>query len=163
MDRRIAGQAAYRRLRWKARPGPYNVARAGMTEQVDVGDLKSPARKGVRVRVPVPAPASAGGSMASMLRAPEVILGIIVVVYILNDVFQSVVVPRPTPARYRLTRWIVRPGWRAWRTIGLRARSTADPHRGMGGFGPLVGGGLLVLWLVRLGLGFRLVFDRERV
>src|SRR5205814_2256821 len=49
--------------------------------------------------------------MASMLRAPEVILGIIVVVYILNDVFQSVVVPRPTPARYRLTRWIVRPGW----------------------------------------------------
>src|SRR6266480_4157012 len=76
--------------------------------------------------------------MASMLRAPEVILGIIVVVYILNDVFQSVVVPRPTPARYRLTRWIVRPGWRAWRTIGLRARSTADRERVLGVFAPLV-------------------------
>ncbi len=39
----------------KQEDAPYNVARAGMTESVDVGDLKSPARKGVRVRVPVPA------------------------------------------------------------------------------------------------------------
>src|SRR2546430_8324345 len=96
--------------------------------------------------------------MASMLRAPEVILGIIVVVYILNDVFQSVVVPRPTPARYRLTRWIVRPGWRAWRTIGLRARSTADRERVLGVFAPLVVVVLLVLWLFRLVLGFGLIF-----
>src|SRR5256884_4923254 len=96
--------------------------------------------------------------MASMLRAPEVILGIIVVVYILNDVFQSVVVPRPTPARYRLTRWIVRPGWRAWRTIGLRARSTADRERVLGVFAPLVVVVLLVLWLFGLVLGFGLIF-----
>src|SRR5256714_4965677 len=96
--------------------------------------------------------------MASMLRAPEVIIGIIVVVYILNDVFQSVVVPRPTPARYRLTRWIVRPGWRAWRTIGLRARSTADRERVLGVFAPLVVVVLLVLWLFGLVLGFGLIF-----
>src|ERR1700738_5709488 len=98
---------------------PYNVARAGMTKEVDVGDLKSPARKGVRVRVPVPAPASAASSMALMLETFEVILGIAVVFYILNDVFQSVVVPPPTPARYRLTRWVVRPGWRSWRALGV--------------------------------------------
>src|SRR2546425_12218456 len=96
--------------------------------------------------------------MASMLRAPEVILGIIVVVYILNDVFQSVVVPRPTPARYRLTRWIVRPGWRVWRTVGLRARSTAERERVLGVFAPLVMVVLLVLWLFGLVLGFGLIF-----
>src|SRR2546427_11905533 len=100
--------------------------------------------------------------MASMLRAPEVLLGIIVVVYILNDVFQSVVVPRPTPARYRLTRWIVRPGWRAWRTIGLRARSTADRERVLGVFAPLVVVVLLVLWLFGLVLGFGLLFSAVR-
>src|SRR5438046_9677041 len=94
--------------------------------------------------------------MASMLRAPEVILGIIVVGYILNDVFQSVVVPRPTPARYRLTRWIVRPGWRAWRAIGLRAHSSAERERVLGGFAPLGRGGLLVLRLFGLVLGFGL-------
>src|SRR3989449_4205876 len=97
-----------------------------------------------------------------MLRAPEVILGIIVVGYILNDVFQSVVVPRPTPARYRLTRWIVRPGWRAWRTIGLRARSTAERERVLGIYAPLVVVVLLVLWLFGLVVGFGLIFDGLR-
>ena len=100
--------------------------------------------------------------MASMLRAPEVILGIIVLGYILNDVFQSVVVPRPTPARYRLTRWVVRPGWRAWRTIGLRARATAERERVLGVYAPLVVVVLLVLWLFGLVLGFGLIFDGLR-
>src|SRR2546426_12104562 len=100
--------------------------------------------------------------MASMLRAPKVILGIIVVVYPLNDVFQSVVVPRPTPARYRLTRWIVRPGWRAWRTIGLRTRSTAERERVLGIYAPLVVVVLLVLWLFGLVVGFGLIFDGLR-
>jgi len=93
-----------------------------------------------------------------MLRAPEVILGLSVVVYILNDVFQSVVVPRPTPARYRLTRWVVRPGWRAWRAIGLRTGSSGKRERILGTFAPLVVVVLLVLWLSGLVLGFGLIF-----
>src|SRR5437667_1723703 len=96
--------------------------------------------------------------MASMLRAPEVILGILVIAYILNDVFQSVVVPRSTPARYRLTRWVVRPGWLTWRTIALRARSSAQRERFLGVFAPLVVVVLLVLWLSGLVLGFGLIF-----
>ena len=59
-----------------------------------------------------------------MLEVLDVILGIAVVGYILNDLFQSVVVPRSTPARYRLTRWVVRPGWRAFRALGLRTSSS---------------------------------------
>jgi hypothetical protein len=96
--------------------------------------------------------------MALMLETLEVILGIVAVFYILNDVFQSVVVPRPTPARYRLTRWVVRPGWRSWRAMGLRARSTGQRERVLGVFAPLVVVVLLVLWLTGLGLGFGLIF-----
>src|SRR5437764_12925210 len=96
--------------------------------------------------------------MASMLRTPEVILGIIVIAYIVNDVFQSVVVPRSTPARYRLTRWVVRPGWRIWRTIALRARSSAQRERVLGVFAPPVEVVLLVRWLSGLARGCGLIF-----
>jgi hypothetical protein len=96
--------------------------------------------------------------MALMLETLLVILGMAVVFYILNDVFQSVVVPRPTPARYRLTRWVVRPGWRTWRAIGLRAGSSGDRERILGVFAPLVVVVLLVLWLSGLVLGYALIF-----
>ena len=97
-----------------------------------------------------------------MLETLEVILGIVVVFYILNDVFQSVVVPRPTPARFRLTRWVVRPGWRAWRAMGLRSRSTGERERLLGVYAPLVVVVLLLLWLSGLVFGYGLIFDGLR-
>src|ERR1700736_3821262 len=96
--------------------------------------------------------------MALMLEALELILGIVVVAYVLNDVFQSVVVPRPTPARYRITRWVVRPGWRAWRAMGLRTSSAGERERMLGIVAPLVVVVLLVLWLSILALGFGFIF-----
>src|SRR5438445_3821551 len=96
--------------------------------------------------------------MALMLETLEVIVGIAVVFYILNDIFQSVVVPRPTPARYRLTRWVVRPGWRAWRALGLRARSSGERERLLGVYAPLVVVVLLLLWLSGLVFGYGLIF-----
>jgi len=93
-----------------------------------------------------------------MLRLPEVLIGIAIVAYILNDLFQSVVVPRPTPGRYRPTRWVVRPGWRAWRAMGLRARSSDARERFLGTFAPLVVVILLVVWLSGLVLGFGFIF-----
>src|SRR5947207_15586608 len=96
--------------------------------------------------------------MAFMLRLPEVLIGIGIVGYMLNDLFQSVVVPRPTPARYRPTRWVVRPGWRAWRAMGLRTRSSGSRERFLGTFAPLTVVVLLVLWLSGLVLGFGFIF-----
>src|SRR5207245_9724053 len=100
--------------------------------------------------------------MALMLETLEVIVGIAVVFYILNDIFQSVVVPRPTPARYRLTRWVVRPGWRAWRAMGLRTRSSGERERLLGVYAPLVVVVLLLLWLSGLVSGYGLIFDGLR-
>ncbi|HET9849946.1 MAG TPA: potassium channel family protein [Candidatus Dormibacteraeota bacterium] len=93
-----------------------------------------------------------------MLPVLEVLVGIIVVAYILNDLFQSVVVPRSTPAAYRLTRWVVRPGWRLCRAVALRASSTEERERLLGVFAPLIVVILLVLWLSGLILGFALIF-----
>src|SRR5207245_10111635 len=70
--------------------------------------------------------------------------------------------PRPTPARYRLTRWVVRPGWRAWRAMGLRTRSSGERERLLGVYAPLVVVVLLLLWLSGLVFGYGLIFDGLR-
>jgi hypothetical protein len=93
-----------------------------------------------------------------MLNVAEVILGTVIVLYILNDLFQSVVVPRSTPARYRLTRWVIRPGWRLVRWLGLRSDSSSKRERMFGTFAPAMVTVLLFLWIVGLVLGFALIF-----
>jgi hypothetical protein len=93
-----------------------------------------------------------------MFSVLNVVLGIAITLYVLNDVFQSVVVPRPTPARFRLTRWIVRPGWRLCRAIGLRVGSSEKRERLLGTFAPLVVVILIVVWLGGLVLGFGFIF-----
>src|SRR2546423_12802499 len=96
--------------------------------------------------------------MAFMLRLPEILIGIGIVAYILNDLFQSVVVPRPTPGRYRPTRWVVRPGWRAWRAMGLRARPSDARESFLGALSPPGVVIFLVVWLRGLVLGFCFIF-----
>lgn len=96
--------------------------------------------------------------MALMPQALEILVGLALVIYVLNDIFQSVVVPRPTPARFRLTRWVVRPGWRLWRTMGLGMSSSDSRERFLGTFAPLVVIVLVLVWLTGLVLGFGLVF-----
>jgi len=71
-----------------------------------------------------------------MLEIVEYLAGVVVVVFILNEVFQTVVVPRPTPARFRLARWIVVPGWRLWRRLGLRKLDANRRERMLGTFAP---------------------------
>src|SRR2546421_6202310 len=93
-----------------------------------------------------------------MPRAVAIVAGIVVVIYILNDLFQSVVVPRPTPARYRLQRWVVRPGWRIWRWVALRLSSTDTRERYLGSFAPLAVVVMLILWLSGLVIGFGFIF-----
>jgi hypothetical protein len=93
-----------------------------------------------------------------MLRILEVVVGVALVLYILNDVFQSVVVPRSTPARWRITRWVVRPGWRLCRWLGLRSSSTNARERMFGTFAPAMVIVLLFLWVSGEVLGFAFIF-----
>ena len=84
----------------------------------------------------------------------EFIVGLVLVGWVLNDVFNTVILPRPSPARYRpagiLTRW----SWRAWRTY---AEAKDDPDRRekrLGVFAPGIVMILRGLWIVVLIVGF---------
>ena len=80
------------------------------------------------------------------------------VIYMLNDVFQSVVVPRSTPGRYRLSRLVIRNGWQLCRGLGLRSGSSGARERLFGTFAPMAVVVLLVLWVTGIILGFAFIF-----
>jgi len=89
-------------------------------------------------------------------RLLALVAGFAVVGFVLWDVFQTVVVPRPTPGVYRISRWIVRGSWRLVRILAGRKRASAqDPLLGM--FGPAIALLMLLSWLVGLIFGYGLV------
>ncbi|HVR88648.1 MAG TPA: potassium channel family protein [Candidatus Limnocylindria bacterium] len=88
----------------------------------------------------------------------ELVIGSMLIGLVLHDVFNTVILPRPSPARYRpagvLTRW----SWRGWKHYAERH---ADPDRReqrLGIFAPAVVMLLLGLWMVMLIGGFGLLF-----
>src|SRR5207244_94827 len=75
-------------------------------------------------------------------------IGAALLAFVLWDIFQSVVVPRPTPGRIRLARFIVRPTWVLWRWLGLRRRESLSRDWFLGLYAP--GAALLLfgVWIV---------------
>jgi Ion channel len=84
------------------------------------------------------------------------VLGALLLALTLWDLFETVVVPRPTPGRFRIARYAVRGSWLAIRAVG---QGRSDRMRDMlfGIFGPAAAIMLLVLWLGGLILGYGLV------
>ncbi|TMG35376.1 MAG: two pore domain potassium channel family protein [Chloroflexi bacterium] len=85
------------------------------------------------------------------------VAGLVGVGYFLNDVFQGVVVPRPTPGRFRLSRWLIRPTWKAWRWYGLRISDADRRERMLGTFAPLAVILLLICWMAGLIISYGLM------
>ena len=84
------------------------------------------------------------------------VLGLLVLALVYWDVFQTIVVPRPTPGWFRLGRYVIRASWRVARGFtGSKPDETRD--RLLGLFAPAAAVTLLVVWLVGLVLGFGLV------
>ena len=85
-----------------------------------------------------------------------IILGLFLLALVLWDVFQTIVVPRPTPGTFRIARYVVRGSWRIVRAIGRRVGP--GPRDWLFGlFGPAAAIGLLITWLTSLVLGYGLV------
>jgi ion channel len=83
-------------------------------------------------------------------------IGAFLLVLTFWDLFQTVVVPRPTPGHFRIGRYLVRPLWRVFRSFrdGERGR----PHdQLLGLFAPAATILLLVAWLVCLIVGYGLI------
>jgi len=83
-------------------------------------------------------------------------LGLILISLVLWDVFQTIVVPRPTPGWFRIGRYLIRGAWRVMRaTVGSQSGGTRD--RLLGLFAPAATIALLVAWLAGLILGYGLI------
>jgi hypothetical protein len=88
--------------------------------------------------------------------------GILVLVLVLWDVFQGVVVPRPTPGRFRIARYVVPPTWRLWRAFAIRTRTGLARDALLGVYAPGAAILLLLMWLAGLILGYGLLFYAMR-
>src|ERR1035437_2859275 len=90
------------------------------------------------------------------MEALELAVGLLFLALVFWDVFQTIVVPRPTPGRFRLGRYLIRGAWRAARgTVGAEVGATRD--RLLGLFAPAATVLLLVAWLSGLIFGYGLI------
>jgi hypothetical protein len=84
------------------------------------------------------------------------VLGLLLLALAFWDLFETVVVPRPTPGWFRIGRYLVRGSWR-----GIRAIRDGRPDRSydtlLGLFAPAATVALLAAWLASLILGYGLI------
>ena len=96
-----------------------------------------------------------GGWVAGLAQSA---LGLLVVGLVLWDIFQSVVLPRPSPTRVRLSRNMLRLSWPLWRWRALRRVTSIDQEKILGTFAPALVVLILITWMALLIVGFGLVF-----
>jgi hypothetical protein len=85
------------------------------------------------------------------------LIGLVLIVVVLWDVFETIVLPRRVTRRFRLTRFFYRVVWVPWSAIARRFRKSKKRETFLSVFGPLSLLGLLVLWGITLVFGFALL------
>jgi hypothetical protein len=86
------------------------------------------------------------------------IAGLVIIIIVLWDAFETIVLPRRVTHRFRLTRAFYIVTWRPWRALGRHIRHTKPRETFLSFFGPLSLLFLFILWAVVLILGFGLVY-----
>ena len=94
-----------------------------------------------------------------MLRMVEAALGVVILGVAFYDVFQSVVLPRPSIGKLRIAPWLLRPLWATWRWLGTRDSRIEQRENWLGTFGPVGLLALLAFWALSSILGFALIID----
>jgi len=84
------------------------------------------------------------------------VLGALLLTLVFWDLFQTVVVPRPTPGWFRIGRYLVRGSWRLLRAI-RDGRPGRSYDRVLGLFAPAATVALLAAWLAGLIVGYGLI------
>jgi Ion channel len=85
------------------------------------------------------------------------IAGIVVILAVLLDAFETVVLPRRVRRKFRITVWFYRYTWIPWRKITSLIKSPGRRENFLGYFGPLSLLFLLALWACGLIFGFALL------
>ncbi|HLX35901.1 MAG TPA: hypothetical protein VKR30_11755 [Candidatus Limnocylindrales bacterium] len=93
-----------------------------------------------------------------------IVIGLFLLTLTLWDVFETVVVPRPTPGYFRIGRYVVRSAWRGLRRL-MQPASAERRDYVFGLFGPAIAIVLLATWIVFLLLayGFVLYGVRDQI
>lgn len=92
----------------------------------------------------------------------ELVVGAVIVITVLLDVFQSIVTPRPVGGMFRVGRYVLLGSWSACRWLSFRIADPARREALLGSFGPfsvVVG---LALWVLLLMVGYGLILDALR-
>src|SRR4051812_9944353 len=84
-------------------------------------------------------------------------IGLALVGAALWDIFQTIVVPRPTPGIVRISRYVVRSAWRAYRALIVRFNTGLKRDGRLGLFAPGAAIMLLVVWLAFITVGYGLI------
>lgn len=85
------------------------------------------------------------------------IAGIIIILAVLLDAFETVVLPRRVQRTFRLTSWFYRNTWRPWTSMSRHIKSGNRREAFLSYFGPLSLLTLLVFWAAGLILSFALL------
>jgi hypothetical protein len=85
------------------------------------------------------------------------IAGIVVILAVLLDAFETVVLPRRVRRQFRITVWFYRNTWKPWRKVTSLIKSPGRRENFLGYFGPLSLLFLLALWACGLIFGFALL------
>jgi hypothetical protein len=88
---------------------------------------------------------------------PAVIFGIVIICVVLQDAFETVVLPRRVTRHFKLTSWFLRRTWIPWKKIAARIRTASLQQSFLGYYGPLSLIMLLAFWAASLILGFALL------
>lgn len=91
------------------------------------------------------------------MRVFATIAGVVVILAVLLDAFETVVLPRRVRRQFRITVWFYRNTWIPWRKITSLIKSPGRRENFLGYFGPLSLIFLLALWASGLILGFALL------
>jgi Ion channel len=97
--------------------------------------------------------------MKGPIGAAEMILGVVLLGGTFYDLFQSVVLPRPSVRKVQLARTVVRPLWRVWKWVLNRGNRIELTERRLAAFGPISLLTLFLIWALALVLGYGLVLD----
>src|SRR5258708_4121774 len=82
------------------------------------------------------------------------LIGLVLIVIVLWDVFETIVLPRRVTRRFRLTRAFYRLIWLPWSAIARGLKKSKQRETFLSVFGPLSLLALLVLWAAALVFGF---------
>jgi len=91
------------------------------------------------------------------MHATALIAGIVIILAVLLDAFETVVLPRRVQRQFRITSWFYRRTWRPWRALATKIKKPTRRESFLGYFGPLSLIGLLALWACGLIFGFALL------